>query len=69
MYPAKEISTEMANPVRRGWTRLKKVSRFLKAREKAYWEFPWQDECTELHAYGDVIGEDAGDAVGRLQEV
>ena len=53
MYPAKEISTEMANPVKGGWKRLKKVSRFLKARESVVWEFPWQDECVELHTYGD----------------
>ena len=53
MYPAKEISTEMAEPVRGGWKRLKKVSRFLKGREAVIWEFPWQDECQELHAYGD----------------
>ena len=53
MYPAKEISQEMANPVKGGWKRLKKVSRFLWGRESVIWEFPWQDEVTELHAYAD----------------
>ena len=53
MYPAKEISTEMANPVRGGWKRFKKTSRFLRGREAVIWEFPWQDECKEVHAYGD----------------
>ena len=40
MYPAKEISKEMATPVKGGWKRLKKVSRFFKGREAVTWEFP-----------------------------
>lgn len=51
-YPGKEISTEMSNLVRGRWKRLKKVSRFLKGREAVIWEFPWQDERKEVHAYG-----------------
>lgn len=53
VYPAKEVSKEMANPVRGGWKRLKKFSRFLKGRESVIWDFPWQDECYEVHTYGD----------------
>ena len=53
MYLAKEVSTEMANPVRGAWKTLKKVSRFLKGREAVIWEFPWQEECKEVHTYGD----------------
>ena len=33
MYPAKEISKEMSSPILGGWKRLKKIARFLKARE------------------------------------
>ena len=53
MYPAKEINKEMANPVKGGWKRLKKVSRFLRGREAVTWELPWQDEIKEFHAYAD----------------
>ena len=53
MYPAKEVSSEMANPIRGGWKRLKKVTRFVKSRRAVVWEFPWQDECLELEAYAD----------------
>ena len=53
MYPAKEVSSEMATPIRGGWKRLKKVTRFVKSRRAVVWEFPWQDECLELEAYAD----------------
>ena len=53
MYPAKEVSGEMANPIRGGWKRLKKVTRFVKSRKAVVWEFPWQDEHQELETYAD----------------
>ena len=53
MYPAKEISKEMASPIIGGWKRLKKIARFLKARELITWEFPWQDEGHEVRVYSD----------------
>ena len=40
MYPAKEVSSEMAAPIRGGWKRLKKVTRFVKSRRAVVWEFP-----------------------------
>ena len=53
MYPAKELSQEMANPVIGSWKRLKKIARFVKGRESVIWDFPWQDECREVNVYAD----------------
>ena len=53
MYPAKEVSQEMASPVKGAWKRLKKVSRFLRGRKAVIWEFPWQDDSQEVHVYAD----------------
>ena len=46
MYPAKEVSQEMANPRLGSWKRLKKASRFVKSRESVIWNFPWQEEVS-----------------------
>ena len=43
----------MANPVIGAWKRLKRVTRFVKARKSVIWDFPWQDECVEVHVYAD----------------
>ena len=53
MYPAKEVSQEMASPAKGAWKRLKKVSRFLRGRKSVVWEFPWQDDSQEVHVYAD----------------
>ena len=53
MYPAKELSTEMANPIIGAWKRLKRVARFVKARKSVIWDFPWQDDCYEVNVYAD----------------
>ena len=53
MYPAKELSKEMANPVIGAWKRLKRVARFVKARKSVIRDFPWQDECVEVNVYAD----------------
>ena len=53
MYPANELSTEMANPVIGAWKRLKRNARFVKARKSVIWDFPWQDECKEVNVYAD----------------
>ena len=53
MYPSKELSTEMANPVNGAWKRLKRNARFVKARKSVIWDYPWQDECKEVHVYAD----------------
>lgn len=53
MYPAKEVSQEMANPARGAWKRLKKVIRLVKTRQAVVWEFPWQEEGQELITYAD----------------
>ena len=38
MYLAKEISQEMASPIRGGWKSLKNTSRFRQGREIVVWE-------------------------------
>jgi len=53
MYPAKEVSQEMANPVLGSWKRLKKASRFAKSREAVVWNYPWQDEINKVEVYSD----------------
>ena len=42
-YSAKEVCTEMANPTRGSWKRLKQAGRYLKGVEKVTWEMgAWQ---------------------------
>ena len=39
-FPAKVLSSEMANPTAASWRRLKKVVRFLVGRKRVVWRFP-----------------------------
>ena len=52
-FPAKVLSSEMANPTKASWRRLKKVVRFLVGRKRVVWRFPWQ--CVEEAAQLKVI--------------
>ena len=44
-FPAKVLSSEMANPTTASWRRLKKVVRFVVGRKRVVWRFlgsPWR---------------------------
>ena len=43
-FPIKQCSRDMANPLRGSWKKMKKIARYLLAREKIVWDFKWQEE-------------------------
>ena len=55
-FPAKVLSSEMANPTMASWRRLKKVVRFLVGRKRVVWRFPWQsvEEAAQLKVITDA---------------
>ena len=55
-FPAKVLSSEMANPTTASWRRLKKVVRFLVGRKRVVWRFPWQsvEEAAQLKVITDA---------------
>ena len=56
-FPAKVLSSEMANPTTASWERLKKVVRFLVGRNRVVWRFPWQsvEEAAQLKVITDAV--------------
>ena len=52
-FPAKVLSSEMANPTTASWGRLKKVVRFLVGRNRVVWRFPWQ--AAQLKVITDAV--------------
>ena len=52
-FPVKQVSREMANPVRGSWKRLKKVCMYLIGREKVVWKFAYQDRQKYADVYAD----------------
>ena len=55
-FPAKVLSSEMANPTTASWRRLKKVVRLLVGRKRVVWRFPWQsvEEAAQLKVITDA---------------
>ena len=53
MYPAKEVSQEMARPVLGSRKRLKKASRFVKSRKFVIWNYPRQDAFNKVEVHSD----------------
>ena len=55
-FPAKVLSSEMANPTTASWRRQKKVVRLLVGRKRVVWRFPWQSvgEAAQLKVITDA---------------
>ena len=55
-FPAKVLSSEMANSTTASWRRLKKVVQFLVGRKRVVWQFPWQsvEEAAQLKVITDA---------------
>ena len=58
-FPAKELSKDMSCPTTGSWGRLKKMIRFLVARRRVVWHFPFQEEpgCISVFCDSDWGGD------------
>lgn len=52
-FVGKEISREMAKPVRGSWKRMKKIVRYLLGRRSVVWKYGWQDEASGVEVMCD----------------
>ena len=43
-FPVKQVSRDMAKPLRGSWGKMKKIARYLVGRKRVLWVYRWQDE-------------------------
>ena len=53
-YAVKELSRDMSRPTTASWERLKRLARYLRAKPRLVWDFPWQQQVDVLDTYTDA---------------